>query len=191
MFFFKIVLLLQIITIFITRKVFSEEGMPQFNANTFPSQLFWLVLTFIILYMLISFFILPRIRDNLRLRKNKISNDLERAELIKTQIDQIIIEYNEKIHNAKNRARQTINKAIEKSEQELNSQIESVKQKIVKKINEAEKETLIYKESVASQTNEIAKEISELLIKKILGQSLSKNDIKVMNNQNMQSKEDQ
>ena len=52
--------------------------MPQFNAETFPSQLFWLVITFVILYVCMSFIILPRIRDNIRLRKNKISNDISK-----------------------------------------------------------------------------------------------------------------
>ena len=37
--------------------------------------------------------ILPRIRDNIRLRKNKISNDIERAELLKEQIEKTVKEY--------------------------------------------------------------------------------------------------
>ena len=61
--------------------------MPQFNAKSFPSQLFWLTITFVLLYIMYEYFILPRIRDNIRLRKNKISNDLERAELLKEQIN--------------------------------------------------------------------------------------------------------
>ena len=70
--------------------------MPQFNAETFPSQLFWLVITFVLLYICMSFLILPRIRDNIRLRKNKISNDIERAELLKEQIEKTVKEYDSK-----------------------------------------------------------------------------------------------
>ena len=61
----------------------TAEGMPQFNAKSFNSQLFWLIITFTALYLIITYFILPRIRENIRLRKNKIANDLERAENIK------------------------------------------------------------------------------------------------------------
>ena len=189
MYFIKVVLFLQVNTFLLAKNVFSAEGMPQFNASTFPSQIFWLVITFVILYLLISFVILPRIRDNIRLRKNKISNDLERAELIKNQIDKIILEYNEKVENTKNRANQNIKNALEKSEQELSLQIESVKQRIVKKISEAEKETLDYKKSITSQTNQISKNISALLVNKVLGQSLNKNDIEAINNQVLSSKE--
>ena len=73
---------------------FAAEGMPQFNAKSFISQLFWLIITFTALYLIITYFILPRIRENIRLRKNKIANDLERAESIKEEIENII--FNEK-----------------------------------------------------------------------------------------------
>ena len=67
--------------------------MPQFNAASFPSQLFWLVVTFVLLYVCITFLILPRIRDNIRLRKNKIANDIERTELLKEQIEKTVQDY--------------------------------------------------------------------------------------------------
>ena len=53
----------------------AAEGMPQFNAKSFNSQLFWLIITFTALYITITYFILPRIRENIRLRKNKIATN--------------------------------------------------------------------------------------------------------------------
>ena len=67
----------------------AADGMPQFNAKSFNSQLFWMIITFTALYFIISYFILPRIRENIRLRKNKIANDLERAENIKAEVEKI------------------------------------------------------------------------------------------------------
>ena len=80
----------------------TAEGMPQFNAKSFNSQLFWLIITFSALYITITYFILPRIRENIRLRKNKIANDLERAENIKAEIENIISQSNIKLEEAKN-----------------------------------------------------------------------------------------
>ena len=165
------------IIIFFKKNIYAAEGMPQFNIETFPSQLFWLIITFVILYLIINFLILPRIRSNLRLRKNKISNDLERAELIKTQIEKISKEYDEKITKSKNRSNDTIKNAIEKANDEFTSQLNNVKKKISKKIFDAEKETLEYKNSLSNEISDISKEVSLLLIKKILGKSLSKSDI--------------
>ena len=58
--------------------------------------------------------ILPRIRDNIRLRKNKISNDIERAELLNEQVASLIKEYEAKTLQAKNKAAENMKSAIEK-----------------------------------------------------------------------------
>ena len=83
-------ILVILITLFYNKSLLSAEGMPQFNAASFPSQLFWLVVTFVLLYVCITFLILPRIRNNIRLRKNKIANDIERTELLKEQIEKTV-----------------------------------------------------------------------------------------------------
>ena len=184
----KVVLQALIITILACKSLFSAEGMPQFNADTFPSQIFWLVLSFVLLYLLVSFLILPRVRDNLRLRKNKISNDLERAELIKLQIEKLVKEYDLKISKAKDRANETLKSAFEKSDQDMSLQIDNIKKKIVKKLSEAEMEALEYKKKISSETNETAAEIAAIVVKKILGQSLSLDEMKLINNNSASGK---
>ena len=180
--FTKVVLQILIITILTCKTLLSGEGMPQFNASTFPTQIFWLVLSFVLLYLLTSFLILPRVRDNLRLRKNKISNDLERAELIKLQIEKLVKEYDLKISKAKGRANETIKSAFEKSDQEMALQIDNIKKKIVKKLSEAEMEALEYKKKISSETSETAAEIASIVVKKVLGQSISLDEMKLTNN---------
>lgn len=180
--FTKVVLQILIITILTCKTLLSAEGMPQFNASTFPTQIFWLVLSFVLLYLLTSFLILPRVRDNLRLRKNKISNDLERAELIKLQIEKLVKEYDLKISKAKGRANETIKSAFEKSDQEMALQIDNIKKKIVKKLSEAEMEALEYKKKISSETSETAAEIASIVVKKVLGQSISLDEMKLTNN---------
>ena len=93
--------LLYLILFLLSSNCLSAEGMPQFNANSFNSQLFWLILTFAVLYLIIAYIILPRIRENIRLRKNKIANDLERAENIKKEIDDMVSQSNIKFEEAK------------------------------------------------------------------------------------------
>ena len=86
--------LLYLMFFILSSNCLAAEGMPQFNAKSFNSQLFWLIITFTTLYLAITYFILPRIRENIRLRKNKIANDLERAEKIKAEIENMISESN-------------------------------------------------------------------------------------------------
>ena len=182
MFFKRIVLFLSLY-FYLSRCLFAAEGMPQFNADSFPSQLFWLLITFLILYLILYFIILPRIRDNLRLRRNKISNDIERAELIKTQIENITVEYEEKIEKAKARANETIKNAYEKASLEFSSQLSGAKKRISQKINEAETEIIEYKKSIAVEVISMSQEISSMLLKKVLGKSLDKEDINFIKKQ--------
>ena len=67
---------------FFLKEVFSAEsgGMPQLNPEFWVSQIFWLTLTFGILYIVLSKLILPKISANLELRKSQIQENIEAAE---------------------------------------------------------------------------------------------------------------
>ena len=56
------------------------EGMPQLNPEFWISQIFWLVLTFSILYLVLSKVILPKISKNLETRKSQILENIETAD---------------------------------------------------------------------------------------------------------------
>ena len=55
-------------------------GMPQLNPEFWVSQIFWLVLTFGLLYVILSKLILPKISNNLESRKSQILENIETAE---------------------------------------------------------------------------------------------------------------
>ena len=62
---------------------------------------FWLILVFAILYISISKFYLPKIKDNLDNRENKIKEDLENAQKHKEQSEKKLKEYETIVENAK------------------------------------------------------------------------------------------
>ena len=57
----------------------AEAGMPQLDPKYWASQAFWLILVFAVLYISIAKFYLPKIKNNLDDRENKIKNDLDDA----------------------------------------------------------------------------------------------------------------
>ena len=61
----------------------AEAGMPQLDPKYWASQAFWLVLVFTVLYFLISTLFIPKIRNSLENRNNKIKNDLDEAKNLK------------------------------------------------------------------------------------------------------------
>jgi F-type H+-transporting ATPase subunit b len=186
---FKILALIILIAFFNSKNLLSAEGMPQFNAETFPSQLFWLVITFVSLYICMNFLILPRIRNNIRLRKNKISNDIERAELLKEQIEKTVNEYNLKIMQAKNQADENTRSAVEKANQDFNTQLDNVKKRILQKINKSEEEIKSYKKNIEKEIHEASVNISSRIVEKVIGKGLSKSDIDYINKETSKVRE--
>ena len=154
--------------------------MPQFNSKTFSSQLFWLILSFSILYLLVSFVLLPRIRENIRLRKNKISNDIERAEKIKNEIEKMALMYDNKIEEAKNKAKNMVKKSLIKSANEYNDQLEIVKKQIDKKRTEAEEKIKAYRNDIEKTILTSAISISSVILSRLNYKQMSQEDLEVL-----------
>ncbi len=145
----------------------AAEGMPQFNAKSFNSQLFWLIITFTALYLTITYFILPRIRENIRLRKNKIANDLERAENIKAEIENMISQSNIKLEDAKNQAQTMIKESLLRSNKEYDNQIDNIKKQIANMHIKAEKNITEYKKSLEKDIENSAISLCAVLLSKL------------------------
>ena len=79
----------------------AEAGMPQLDPTYWISQAFWLILVFTTLYISISKFYLPKIKDNLDNRENKIKEDLENAQKFKEQSELKVKEYEIILEKAK------------------------------------------------------------------------------------------
>ena len=145
----------------------AAEGMPQFNAKSFNSQLFWLIITFSALYITITYFILPRIRENIRLRKNKIANDLERAENIKAEIENMISQSNIKLEEAKNQAQKMIKESLLRSNKEYDNQIDAIKKQIANMQIKAEKNITEYKKSLEKDIEKSAISLCSVILSKL------------------------
>jgi len=63
----------------------STPGMPQLDFSTFPNQIFWLVVTLVVIYLILNRVALPRIASVLADRSGSIQRDLDQAEDMKRQ----------------------------------------------------------------------------------------------------------
>ena len=175
---FKYIIKLTVLYYLLSFFINAAEGMPQFNAKSFPSQLFWLVITFSILYAVVTWIILPRIRENIRLRKNKVSNNLERSEAIKNDIEKMIKEYDLKINEAKENVSSMIKKSVLKSADEFNSQVNIVKKQIEIKQKEVESNLSKYKNDIEENTIDASASVAVQIINKIISKKITTEDIK-------------
>jgi len=83
-----------------------ESGgtLPQMDVTTFPSQLFWLVLTFGFLFVVLSRVAVPRIGGVIEARRDRINNDLETAEKLRKESNDALAAYESSLTAARGRA---------------------------------------------------------------------------------------
>ena len=169
------------IGIFVTSKTHllaAEAGMPQLDPTYWASQAFWLILIFTSLYLALSNLFIPKIKDNIDSRENKIKDDLDEAQKLKNIAEQKLKEYEQSIENAK----KEVQKIIFESKNDLNSQIQSKKKEFDKNIeNEvkaAEKEIGDLKKESLQNVSVISEEMASKVIEQISGEPMNQSSIK-------------
>jgi len=152
-------------------------GMPQLNPEFWVSQIFWLILSFGSLFIILSKFILPKISNNLELRKSQILDNIETAEKQKLESENKIKEYEDLILNSKNKARNYFNEARKKILQDINKKREQIENGINEEISKAEKEITDFKNKAPEKIYKIAVETSSDLVKHLIGEEINSSSI--------------
>ena len=151
--------------------------MPQLNSEFWISQIFWLTLTFGILYVVLSKLILPKISANLELRKSQIQENIEAAEKQRESSESKLKEYDNIILKSKLDAKNIFKDAREKVTKDINLKRETLEKQIDAEIKKAEQEINFLKKSAPEKINKIAIETSSVLIKKLLGAEVNNSSI--------------
>lgn len=161
------------------KEVFAAEsgGMPQLNPEFWISQIFWLTITFGILYIVLSKLILPKISLNLELRKSQIQDNIEAAEKQRENSEAKLKEFDDIIAKSKLEAKNIYQEARENTLREINIKRESLDKQIDEEIKKAEQEITILKKSAPEKINKIAIESTFELIKKLIGAEVNNSSI--------------
>ena len=152
-------------------------GMPQLNPEFWISQIFWLTLTFGILYAVLSKLILPKISANLESRKSKILENIEAAEKQRADSEIKIKEYEEIISRSKLEGKTIYNQVREKTLKDINAKREVLDKQIDREISKAEEEINALRKSAPEKINKIAIETSSELIQKLIGVEVNNSSI--------------
>ena len=164
---------------FFIKEAFAAEsgGMPQLNPEFWISQIFWLTLTFGILYLVLSKLILPKISVNLETRKSQILENIEAAEKQREDSEMKLKEYEEIISKSKLEAKTIFNQAREKALKDINAKKEVLEGQIDEEISKAEEEIKTLRNGAPDKINKIAIETSSELIQKLIGAEVNNSSI--------------
>ena len=161
----------------------AEAGMPQLDPKYWLSQSFWLILIFLVLYLSLSKFFIPKIKNNLDDREKKIKENLEEAKEFAEQAEKKNLEYKNEIFNAKKEVAKIISEAKKQLEKNINVKKEQFDKELEKEVNQAEAEILKLKKNSTDKINSIAEEISSKVIENITGEKLNDSSIKASVNE--------
>ena len=152
-------------------------GMPQLNPEFWISQIFWLTITFGILYITLSKLILPKISANLESRKSQILENIEAAEKQRKDSEKKLNEYDEIINNSKTEAKNYFKQTREKILKDISLKKESLDKEISEEINKAEAEIKNLMEKAPDRVNKIAIETSAELVRQLIGADVNNSSI--------------
>lgn len=155
-----------------------KSGLPQLDPSTYPSQIFWLLVSFVLLYTLMSRVALPRVTEVLDMRQTQRDNNLSRANLLQEDADKI---------------RQTLEAAMASAQAEAQAAMSAREQENAKKmaaesarflehartrIANAEQNIAKAKEDALHSLADISAEVAADIVQKVSGAAANKNDAK-------------
>ena len=167
-------------------------GMPQLNPEFWVSQILWLVLTFGILYIVLSKLILPKISDNLESRKSQILENIETTETQREESEKKLKEFEKIILESKLEAKNYFNEARQKILEDINNKKVALEKDIDNEISAAEQEVNNLKITSSEKIKNIAVETSSELIKQLIGEEANNSSISaIVEEQSRKNKEKQ
>ena len=161
-----------------TKLYSAEAGMPQLDPKFWASQAFWLILVFVILYISLSKFYLPKIKSNLDNRENKIKEDLENANKFKEQSEAKLKEYGLILDKAKKEVNKIHFDSKTALDRDIQSKKEVIEKEIEKEILKAQKEISEFKKNSISSIQNISENITANIIENISGDKLNESSVK-------------
>lgn len=146
-----------------------KAGLPQLDPVWYPSQFFWLLITFGLMYVTFSTLILPSLSKTIEGRRDHIQKDLDTAQALKEQAEAAQKQYQELLSGAF----QNSSSLMEENEKDIKAKydkaINDLRKEAVKQVEELETQIAATKKKAMNEMHDIAAEIASAAAKKIVG----------------------
>ena len=136
----------------------SGTGMPQLDITTFSNQIFWLVVTLVVLFYIMSRVALPRVAAVLADRRGTITSDIAAAEDYKLRAQDAEAAYNKALADARVEAQSIIDAAKAEMQEELDQQIAKANAEIAAKSSESERRIREIRDSAMEMVTQVSKD---------------------------------
>ena len=144
-----------------------KAGLPQLDFNTYPSLVFWSVVSLIIGYILMKYLVTPNIKSILNNRETNIQNDLVKAKTSSQETEKI----KENIINSqtelKSRSQLIVNQALSETKRNIEKKEKDINQKLNEKVVQAEKQIMETRKLVIKEVISNAEELTAKVIQNL------------------------
>ncbi|MSP50783.1 MAG: F0F1 ATP synthase subunit B' [Alphaproteobacteria bacterium] len=146
--------------------------MPQLVSADFLPQLVWLAIAFVALYLILNRIALPRISAVLEARENRISGDLEKAQVARDEAERVLKAYEETLSVARQKAQSSI-QGVRRSIAEKSAQRQTkLNADLAKKITEAEGRIATARDTAIANVAAVATDLARAAVSRLVGQEL-------------------
>ena len=141
--------------------------MPHLVISTFAGQAFWLLISFSVLYILVSKLLLPSVAKVVDARAEQISDDITKAEALTNGSLKANAKYESTHAKATAEARKTLDEALKKTEANIDVKRKELQTKIDKSLNAAEKRIAEIQEESSSIVSKISGDVAKIMAEKV------------------------
>jgi F-type H+-transporting ATPase subunit b len=151
---------------------------PPLDKGTYPSQLFWLAITFGLLYLLVRRFILPLVGEVVEYRSKHIERDLGLTEKLKNEAATALANYNQALEEARSRANDIGKEMRERLALEAKKDRARVDAHIATMLSDAEKHIAETKSKALASLDEIASDVAKAVVSRLIDSEVTTDEIK-------------
>ena len=148
--------------------------MPQLDISAFAPQIIWLIITFLILYILMSKIALPRIGNILEQRQARIDDNLEMAQNLRKESNAHAESYEKTIEEAREQARKTIQETANEMSIESSRRHEELGIRLSNELILAEDRISAAKVTTIKKIHELAEDVTSDIMETLIGKKPSK-----------------
>ena len=156
----------------------AKTGLPQLDLNTYPSLMFWSIVSLIIGFILMKYLVTPNIKSILNSRETNIQNDLVKAKTSNQEAEKIKQSIIKNQEDIRSKSQKIISDSLLESKQTIEQKEKEISSKLELKVSEAENKILHTQNIVINEVVSSAEEITANIVKKFTNIKYDKSNIR-------------
>lgn len=149
----------------------ASGGLPQLDTSTWLNQMFWLAIVFAVLYFILAVFILPRLREGISDREDRISDDLDQASNMQREAEEAEKAYNRSLADARAKAMNVAETTKQSVDAEIATEIEAADASMARQAEVAEANIRKIKTQALANIETIAGETAAEVVSTLTGKA--------------------